>query len=352
MGEILNLFQEVPANIRLNGMAHYYSMDKISGTTLYDMVGNGQNGVIDGATSETGGVLGNCLYFDGASNVDLSGITFNNKVFCISMWIHSSEVSGTYRIIFDTYPTRFNFAWTNASSKISLYLGGSWVEFGDVPTDDEWHHLCLNINNTKAILYFDGVQFGAVKTIGSFDLSTITKVIVGSEYDGTDNFSGYIDELKIYNRNLTNEEIYKLYNISIPVVNCLTGIKVTYTRTVGGFQVVAGTEKMGFENQTDSDGGTNLKNITASNTLIDLTSLNIIWDNRYNYRIGGANIYRISEIVLYKNGVATETQSGNIDVGSNIGSLKEGHFGTNINPSSRTTTGTPTAAGVGYPKYL
>lgn len=129
----------------------------------------------------------------------------------------------------------------------------------------------------------------------------------------------------------------------------LTAIKVTYVQKVGE-NFTAGTARAGFENQTDADGGTNLKNLT-SGSVIDLTSLSINWSDRYNYRIGGANIYRITEIILYKNGVASESQTS-LTLTSNISVSKEGHCGFNINPSSRNITKSETAAGVGYPKLI
>jgi len=64
---------------------------------------------------------------------------------------------------------------------------------------------------------------------------------------------------------------------------------------------------------------------------IDLSSLNISWDDRYNYRLGFSSIYHLQDIKLYKNGVLTETQTGTVFTITNWYQ----HAGANLNPSSR-----------------
>lgn len=131
--------------------------------------------------------------------------------------------------------------------------------------------------------------------------------------------------------------------------------KVVFTVNTGdegliGYSTTPGDA--GLEDQTDADGGTNVADfvsIGSDQYEADLSGLNILWDDRYNYRIGAANLYSLEGIDLYKDGVLEET---NLSGGSTKHGLRdrEHHCGYNLDPSNRNGTRNATASGVGYPK--
>jgi hypothetical protein len=64
------MIMQAPSSLGLSsGLVGYWTMDdkNISGTTVTDKSGNGNNGTISGAT-KTAGKLGQALKFDGTSN--------------------------------------------------------------------------------------------------------------------------------------------------------------------------------------------------------------------------------------------------------------------------------------------
>jgi len=82
---------------------------------------------------------------------------------------------------------------------------------------------------------------------------------------------------------------------------------------------------------------------------VALNVIGISWDNRYNYRIGMANVYKVYAIRLYENGVLTETQTPNILM--NGSSRNSSYSGININPSNRNITSSNIGSlYIGYPK--
>jgi len=130
----------------------------------------------------------------------------------------------------------------------------------------------------------------------------------------------------------------------LPTGGQLTKVEFTVQHTIG---TVGG----GFENETDSDGGISLQNYSfgsppSSTISQDLSWLNLNWDDRYNYRLGFANIYSVSNIKLYRNGALTETQSGTHLSLSNV--LR--HCGINIDPTNRNITTTAFGTNISYPK--
>ena len=71
--------------------------------------------------------------------------------------------------------------------------------------DTNWHHVAVtrNINN-EVIIYIDGV----LDSSGTIDTRTeFTKTVIGAGHTSYSNFNGKIDEVMIFNRDLSTEEI-------------------------------------------------------------------------------------------------------------------------------------------------
>jgi hypothetical protein len=114
----------------------------------------------------------------------------------------------------------------NSISAISTYLekdniaylyktgsGHKWVKYEKNYYDNQWHQYVLTYDgDTKLFtLYFDGENLGSseFKFEGSY---TETPLLVGAYTNGERSFEGAIDEIAIFNRELTNNEIVKFYN--------------------------------------------------------------------------------------------------------------------------------------------
>ena len=80
--------------------------------------------------------------------------------------------------------------------------------------DGEWHHVALSWNREEIRLYVDGKQEGpAVSLIGAIDTESDPKMFsFGSQGDPS-----LIDELALYNRTLSPEEIKTLFDAYQPV---------------------------------------------------------------------------------------------------------------------------------------
>ena len=79
-----------------------------------------------------------------------------------------------------------------------------------------WTHLCVTIDNSGvAIIYINGIQ-NASKTIGlPSSINNVYPFTIGNRANATDRtFDGKIDDIRIYNRVLSAEEIKILYNLT------------------------------------------------------------------------------------------------------------------------------------------
>ncbi len=100
-----------------------------------------------------------------------------------------------------------------------LYLGlSNYRYWTDIPAqyDGEWHHWVVysdtnDITNSK--LYVDGVLQAVTSTVtGSTTAYTESLTIGGDKASGGNYFEGKIDEFAVFDRELTQDEITRMYN--------------------------------------------------------------------------------------------------------------------------------------------
>jgi len=89
-----------------------------------------------------------------------------------------------------------------------IVIAGFW-------TVDEWHHISLTYDGTTARLYADGVQAGAAAK--NWNLVP-GRAHIGRQVSDTIEFwSGVIDEVRLYDRDLSAEEIAWLAGRTVPL---------------------------------------------------------------------------------------------------------------------------------------
>jgi len=209
------------------GLVAAYSFNEGTGSTVADASGNNNIGSINGAAWTTQGRFGNALYFDGindwmtvndSNSLDLTtGMTLEawvNPTSSAASWttVLMKEQASTqaYALFADTTSARpyiyFNTATDSSGSKS---VGGTSA----LPINT-WSHLAATYDNTTLRLYVNGVQVGSQSFTGSIMNSAAALRIGGNSVWG-EYFQGRIDELRIYNRALTQSEIQADMNTPI-----------------------------------------------------------------------------------------------------------------------------------------
>jgi len=207
----------------------WLKFDEGSGNIAYDYSGNNNHGTLHDAnsTNDDGdtppqwvdGKVGKALDFDGVDDyVNVSNFSGNFNQLTVEAWIYPKNYSGYRRII--------DFGGSEIGRRFTLQLSADGI---DINLDggvsgcakwfstllNEWLHLVGSWNETSFIrLYVNGevkaenTQSPSINTL--LILSTDAH-IVGRGITETDYFNGTIDEVRIYNRALTNEEIFSRY---------------------------------------------------------------------------------------------------------------------------------------------
>jgi hypothetical protein len=216
---------KVPNNL---GLVGYWSFNEGTSTIAGDFSGNGNNGSMSGfsnpstATSGwTDGRLGNALVFDGSDDhvtvPDSPSLSITGDI-TVSLWFKTAGGVVGDRLIdprSSTASNTFNM----------LFLGGDTVAFtidtgagvsSQSPTsysDNNWHHVVGKWDGSDIYLYVDGVQVDSDPQTGSMD-NLSAPLIIGDRFDFVGPFNGSIDEVRIYNRSLSEDEVYGLYQAS------------------------------------------------------------------------------------------------------------------------------------------
>jgi len=166
---------------------------------------------------------GNCLNYDGLNNRvevgTLGGIgTTNNQPFSLECWVLSTDAGTTGTLIGRFYggPSSGLFSWAlmynNGSFSFAMnnsqVLGSNAIYTGVL--DNIYYHVAVSYNGTTANLYVNGLVVDSSPNPGGAT-NPITKVSFGKMTYAYANdghpFNGQIDEVRIWNRALTQTEI-------------------------------------------------------------------------------------------------------------------------------------------------
>ena len=205
-----------PANPS-TGLVAAYSFEEGSGSTTADVSGQGNPGVISGASWSARGKFGNALYFNGANSWvtinDSPSLDLTNSM-TLEAWVYpTSAMSGWRAVINKEQPGGFGAAYYLAANsdlnqpELAVYTT-DWHKLYGGPSlnANQWIHLAGTYDGTTLRLYVNGNQVSSQPQTGGIDVTNGVLRIGGNSYWG-EFFQGRIDEVRIYNRALSASEI-------------------------------------------------------------------------------------------------------------------------------------------------
>ena len=217
-----------------SGLMAYYPFNEADGTrtgTTAAAIGSGDNLPLNSFSAgygvKTGGTYGNALSFkDGSTNyasLPTAPSLPTGSVATIEAWIYPTAYPDpTYNSIVswgDGQSSRDIMGLTvQNSGRLSMYTHGN--EFaptsGATATLNAWNHVAAVLDGTSETLYTNG-QLVGTKTFGSPVTLLSKNLLIGKRinYNGY-YFNGMIDEVRIYSRALTAQEITGRYAATPP----------------------------------------------------------------------------------------------------------------------------------------
>jgi hypothetical protein len=205
------------------GLTGYWKFDDGSGTTAADSSTNANTGTLVSTPTWTTGRIGGGLTFNGTNYVSTSQAPLSSTVpngFSTFVWLQASnnpawvyEMGDSSALVLATSPTGTYCRIRNVDST-----------FFDSPSstitgDGNWHHFGCVFNKGANVLtlYVDGVSSGTVSTSGftAFDEGGAPFYLGGRSY-GSNGVGGSIDEMRIYDRTVSSDEVSQIYRLTTP----------------------------------------------------------------------------------------------------------------------------------------
>ncbi len=222
-------------------LVSYYAMDGTEASTVYDYSGS-NDGTMSGYTQNNGarnggveistddGKYGYGAGFDGVDDyVEVphdSSISFDNTISSsFSWWMKCDEQTGASRIL----NKGINYyGWIDDHDgaekndyKFVIYDGSnSGIVYADNVCDNSWHNVVFVVDRTqqKIFSYVDGTLDDTDDDISDVgDCSSVDNLFIGASGGTAYFFNGSLDEVRIWNKALTQEEIQAEMESSNPV---------------------------------------------------------------------------------------------------------------------------------------
>jgi hypothetical protein len=213
-----------------SGLVGYWKLDENTGTSAGDTSTGGNTGTITNGPTWTTGRIGSALSFDGTNDYvtmgDIAAAEGGNQV-TAAAWIKQNG-STNERHVLDkggcTGSSTNSWELMVISGEPVFYIpayGGSATGAGVNVSDNAWHHLVGTYDGVTIRIYSDGSLVGtqaASVTLGS-DTSAVEvggNCNGGGSCAGSCYWNGQIDEARVYDRALSDDEIRQLYRLSTP----------------------------------------------------------------------------------------------------------------------------------------
>jgi len=224
------VFAQVPSYVPTNGLVGYWPFNG----NANDQSGNGNNGTVNGATNTTdrNGNANSAYSFNGTNSQiiisDNSQLDLTND-FTVSSWFYLNSFGNQWSNILSKHNQipgqgTYSFGIVSALIPVPQLTFQADPYFGTIANSgiggqvglNQWYNCTVSYQKSSSLLkyYLNGVLISTINI--AFDISdTSYNLIIGHE-EGTADltrwFNGKIDDIGIWNRTLTQQEITAMYN--------------------------------------------------------------------------------------------------------------------------------------------
>ncbi len=222
----------VQANFANNLVAHW-EFNEGDGSVAYDSAGDNDGNIYD--ATWTTGKIGGALEFDGDNDYvrvpDSENLDFSTGDMAISLWIKPADLgAGGILGKYDNW-REYNYAIWYVGEVLYFEVGNSSDAYGtefetvvssiDVNTANQWYHIVGTYDHNNVKLYVNGQEVDSKSENRDLGVGTGPLCIGNVRYDGVssdpsneidDYFHGKIDDVRIYDRALSDVEVEELYH--------------------------------------------------------------------------------------------------------------------------------------------
>lgn len=212
------------------GLVAAYNFDELSGISLIDSSGSGNNGTISGATRSPSGKFGSALSFNAATRNNFVSIPHSPSLLLSSgmtleAWVNPNTLgtngSSWRTAVLKERPGNMAYALyaNNGAARPAgqVSINGEQNAIGTSQLAlNTWTHLATTYDGSTLRLYINGNQVGSKPQTGNIISSTGLLKIGGNAIWG-EWFGGRIDDVRVYNRALSAAELSSDMNTPVGV---------------------------------------------------------------------------------------------------------------------------------------
>ncbi|MFJ9378321.1 exo-alpha-sialidase [Streptomyces sp. NPDC101455] len=192
--------------------------------TTADLAPYAERALVLGGAQETDGVSGGALSFDGVD--DAVRLPYSDRLplgtedFTVSLWFRYTATTGDQPFLWmggvgTTEPQvwlRGEPAGNHVRALITTRVGATTVHTTSVVTtgaynDGQWHRAVLRRGGGQLALSVDGTTVSTADIVGSVSRNSPFGVHIGQRMDSMQYFTGSIDEVHVWDRLLTDDEL-------------------------------------------------------------------------------------------------------------------------------------------------
>jgi len=209
-----------------NGLVGWWKFDETEGTLAADSSGNGHNGTLLNGPTWTNGQLRGALSFDGTNDqvtcVDAPGLRISDNM-TIAFWTKKKADANQDSFVVGKANShvRNYVIWSEAGNGRRLLFqqlnaAGQGINLWTTAklAVGTWYHVAVVVRGNMVSLFVNG-KFDGSKTRSIAGPTTTDPLAFG--YGGwNDHYAGSLDDVRIYNRALADDEIAGLHSEASP----------------------------------------------------------------------------------------------------------------------------------------
>jgi|GEM_PF-1913107 len=201
-----------------SGLIGHWPMDENTGTIAHDTSGNGLDGTLSAGASWSTGKYGSGVLFNGTNGyveVPHNSLLNLTTSFTVSAWVEATGLpgSGDWDAIIskDVNDRAFSIWHKNESGTPELEIwygsssGSNQTEYTNAFTLNTWYHCAVTYNGSIMKIYKNGAE--VVSSTVSAPPANGKNLYFGQRGDNAYYFDGAVDDIQIYNRPLSAEEV-------------------------------------------------------------------------------------------------------------------------------------------------
>ncbi len=234
-------------------MVGYWNFDETSGATAADETGS-FDGTVSGTATWTEGMFGNALAFNGTDTSVAVGNALESVTneLTIAFWCYGDPSLPNEMNAFSGGSGRdlnCHFPWSGGGTYGRIYFDADSPDLArdrmtlDINTTDTlwggWNHWIFtkNVTNGTMTMYVNGeqAQSGTGKTN---HMAGIDSLFIGSDRGSQCFYHGLLDEFRVYNYELSDDEIFSVsrpsWHVEAEEWDSMSGVKTEDTSDLGG----------------------------------------------------------------------------------------------------------------------